>query len=734
MFTSSPAPSWRGRGVLQGLQGISQSALVGTAVGLLEGGRALSLGAGVGSAAVMSGCALLAGTVVAAALVVLASVAPMLPWPARWRRAWRETPRGLLAWRVALGAGAIAVLAAVTYRAAAYVHVAFRFNEPGPVALLLTGVVLATVIGVGAAALLVDAAVAQRLHGAPAGQVARASRWRRLGLLLAGGLAAVGLPVLVVRWTVPALNLAPVVTYAALVAGVGLVRSTAATWTTGRGWIVMAAGAGLALLFGAAGLFGSTRDAAARGAAVSTGVLSKLALQRLWALGDGDGDGYAGPGFGGADCDDGDLARSPAAIEVAGNGIDENCSGADGAVAALAPRLAAPTTPEPSALLRPNVLLISFDALRADHLGAWNYRPSVSPHLDALAARSARFSWAMTSCPSTRCAIPALLTGRYAAAISAKEEVPTLAGTLAAAGWDTATITCCERFTSDDSDLAGFALVDSSADALRQKRAGQSNSDLVVDKVVSWLGRRVAAKTTAPFFLWTHLYDPHAPYQAPRSPRRFGDRDVDRYDAEIQFADEQVGELLFELDRLALSPNTIVVVTSDHGDEFGEHGIRFHARSLFNQVIRVPLLVYLPPAQGGTAQGRVDETPVSLVDVVPTLLELARVAPPAGLNGRSLAAATRSGAPVPSRPVLTELVPDRQIERDMAAIVWKGMKAIWDREANAWSLFSLRDEADEHDLAEEPAQQATLAELRRLLGQTIDAELGALPETPPSRP
>jgi choline-sulfatase len=708
-------------------RGLVQAILVGAGVGIFEGARALLLGARLGPAAVVSGCALLAGAAVAAVLVAIAAVAPALPWPARWRQAWQETPAGLRAWRVALAAGAIAVVAAVTYRVAAYVHVAFRFNEPGPVALLLAAVVVATVVGAGAGALLVDAAVVKRLRG-EAAVGSPSSRGRRRGLLIAAALAAVGLPVLVVRWTVPALSLAPVVTYAVLVAGVGVARATA-VGPSRRGLAV----ALLALLLGGAGLFSSTRNAAARGAAVSTGVLSKLALQRLWAFGDGDGDGYAAPGYGGADCDDGDRARSPAASELAGNGIDENCSGADGAVAKLLPRTEVPAAASaPGATApRPNVLLISFDALRADHLGAWGYRRAVSPHLDALAARSARFSWAMTSCPSTRCAIPALLTGRYASAIPDDAPVPTLASSLAGAGWDTATITCCERFTAGGAELAGFELVDSSADALRQKRAGQSNADLVVDKVVRWLDRRAETKAAAPFFLWTHLYDPHAPYEAPRAPRRFGGRDVDRYDAEIQFADEQIGRLLYELDRLALAPNTIVVVTADHGDEFGEHGIRFHARSLFNQVTRVPLLVYWPPAQGGTAQGHVDATPVSLVDVTPTVLELAGVPLPVGLNGRSLAASTRTGAPAPARPVLIELVPDHQIERDMAAIVWKGLKAIWDRQANAWSLFSLRDAADERDLAEDPAHRAELAELQRLLGQALDAELGALPA--PSR-
>ncbi len=193
----------------------------------------------------------------------------------------------------------------------------------------------------------------------------------------------------------------------------------------------------------------------------------------------------------------------------------------------------------------------------------------------------------MTSCPSTRCAVAALLTGRYATTLHELPEgtaVPTLATTLAAAGWDTATITCCDRFTRSSADLAGFTLVDTSADALRQRRPGQSNGDEVVGKVLHWLERRHTAAVTAaaaataaapgaatgasppaPFFLWMHLFDAHSPYQAPSRPRRFGDSDLDRYDAEIQFADEQMGRLLPELPRLGLEASTIVVVTADRG-------------------------------------------------------------------------------------------------------------------------------------------------------------------------
>lgn len=733
-----------------------QCAVAAAVAAAFEGLRLLALDAPAGAALVAAGCAWLAALGAAGILVALAAVAPRLPWPARWRAAWRETPRPITGWRVALAATAIAVLGAVTYRVASFIHVAFRFNEAGPVALLLAGVVVAAVVLIGGGALLLDSAVVARLEASSGGGERAAAargggrRWAGRALI---AIALVAAPALIIRQTVSSLSLAPVITWSVLVAAVWLVRSAQLGARRGRALLAAAA-----LLFaaGASSLVASTRQPMARGAATGHGVLSKLALAQLWRLGDGDGDGYAAASFGGADCDDGDAARSPAAFELAGNGVDENCSGGDGAPAGRlrrvgsspAPSLDGPppapaeVPPRPEAAMagftpQPNIVLVSFDALRADHLGVWGYRRDTSPALDSLAAKGVRFSWAMTSCPSTRCAIPALLTGRYASALPHDAEVPTLASTLAAAGWDTATITCCDRFTADGPELAGFELVDSSADALRQKRAGQSNSDQVVDKIVRWLERRKAARALAaapgasgaaagrPFFLWTHFYDPHAPYQAPKAARRYGDSDLDRYDAEIRFADEQLARLLYELDRTGALANTILVVTADHGDEFGEHGIRFHARSLFNQVVRVPLVFWLPAGRSGLP--RVVETPVSLVDVMPTILELAHVPAPPGMNGHSLAAAVVEGKPAPERPVLIELVPDRQIERDLAAIVWNGAKAIWDREANAWSLYSLRDAGDSRDLVEEPARRAELAELQRLLGAALDDELGVLP-------
>jgi len=436
-------------------------------------------------------------------------------------------------------------------------------------------------------------------------------------------------------------------------------------------------------------------------------VFSRAVAHAAWSLADRDGDGYAPASAGGADCDDADPGRHPTAPEIAGNGIDENCTGSDATAASLAERAAPrPAAPAP----RHDIVVITIDALRADHLGAYGYRRPTSPSIDALAATAARFRWAMTPCPATRCAIPALATGRLPSVF--EPGAPTLAQVLRAAGWETAAITCCERFSPGVVDTDGFAHIDTSPDSVRVRRAGQANADVVADAALRWLAAR--PRGGPPFLLWLHFYDPHQPYDAPEDATRFGDRDLDRYDAEIAFADRHVGRVLAALD----PRTTIVALSADHGEEFGEHGTRFHARSLFNQAVRIPLLVRVPDAPP-----REIAEPVGLVDLMPTLLDLAGVAGPPGMNGHSLAAAIRDPrAPPPAHPVLMELVPDNVIRRDVAAVAHGTWKVIWDREANAWSLFSLADDPDdERDRAgDEPA---VFADMQRRLLDALDREL-----------
>jgi arylsulfatase A-like enzyme/predicted Zn-dependent protease len=288
---------------------------------------------------------------------------------------------------------------------------------------------------------------------------------------------------------------------------------------------------------------------------------------------------------------------------------------------------------------RPNVLLISIDTLRADRLGAYGHAAARTPQLDALAARGLRFSQATTVVPLTLPAHASLLTGTFPAFHGVRDnggfelgpEQVTLAETLQAQGYDTGAFVAAFVLDSRWGLAQGFDHYFDDFDLSKYSGVGldsvQRRGDEVVARAADWLD----GPRQSPFFAWVHLYDPHAPYDAPAEYRARFPAGLDgAYDAEVAFADAQVGELLRRLgpERLA---RTLVAVVGDHGESLGEHQEQAHGFFIYDATLSVPLILAGP----SVAPGVIDDQ-VRLVDLMPTLLELAGVSVPGAVQGRSL--------------------------------------------------------------------------------------------------
>jgi arylsulfatase A-like enzyme len=346
-------------------------------------------------------------------------------------------------------------------------------------------------------------------------------------------------------------------------------------------------------------------------------VFGKLASTvRTWSDFDGDGPSHL---FGGSDCEPFNPKIRPGKFDMPGNALDEDCSG----TAAEWPKPEPPQThPVPDAAGY-NVLLITIDALRADHVGAWGYkRHPTTPNIDALARRSLRFAEAFAPAPKTYDTLPSLITGLYPSNVGRDYrgvEVPkggTKKPYLYQISKETSLFT---EIIAQNGYATGASHGVSILRTMRldrgfeEYRANQRQAEFALD----FIDRRVVhAEKPQPFFMWLHFYSPHHPYDK-RDGFDFGDSDIDRYDSEIAFDDREVGVILDKLDNEGLSDRTIIVLTADHGEEFRDHGGTTHGFTLYRELTHVPLLIAIP-----AVEAQVVDDPVELADVVPTLCEL----------------------------------------------------------------------------------------------------------------
>jgi len=320
------------------------------------------------------------------------------------------------------------------------------------------------------------------------------------------------------------------------------------------------------------------------------------------------------------------------------------------------------TLGSPTQTDRTNILIISIDTLRADHVSCYGYKYKTTPNLDRLALQGHRFHNAYTSIPTTLPAHASLFTSLYPRQLSVSrngEKIPdgaaTLAEILQVKGYATAafisTIALNERYGLGQ----GFQIYDDIAEGT------QRPAEITITRAAEWLQDHCNDQ----FFLFVHLFDPHVPYAAPEAFRqRFHappiktppvcgfianpgqlttdliNKTIGAYDAEIAYADWAVGELLRKLEQLDLKNNTMVVVTSDHGESLGEllkrYGYAFdHGEFLYAHQLRIPMIICLPGV-AFSEKGLVHTNPVSIIDIMPTILDLLEIKPPEPIAGHSL--------------------------------------------------------------------------------------------------
>jgi arylsulfatase A-like enzyme len=390
---------------------------------------------------------------------------------------------------------------------------------------------------------------------------------------------------------------------------------------------------------------------------------------------------------------------------------------------------------------RPNVLLITLDTTRWDHLSCYGYAVKTTPAIDGMAREAVRYERAISPSSWTLPAHASIFTGmlptHHRAHFSFDENIdpekiegpmfyslhpdlPTLAEDMKTLGYRTGGIVAAPLLTAKFGFGRGF---DYYEDRLPIGKGFERDADEVSTLAISWLNEHRAADGDEPFFLFLNYFDPHSPYQPPEpwgdpdlTPEQYdlygglyedvlrGERDLTddernlllaQYDRELMFMDNEIGRLFEEMKRFDLYDSTMIIITSDHGESFGEHRLLEHGRALYEELIRVPLIVKYPSYE---KRSGVVARPVSVLGIGSTILQYAG------------SPALRSVAPPALEERGHQLI--AEIYRDISWIVGFGdrfdrdRKAIYDGDYK-W-IWDSREEHELYDVAKDPAEENNL--------------------------
>jgi len=365
-----------------------------------------------------------------------------------------------------------------------------------------------------------------------------------------------------------------------------------------------------------------------------------------------------------------------------------------------------------------NVVIVTIDTLRADHLGCYGYKHIRTPNIDALAADGVRFERAYTPVPVTLPAHTAIFTGSYPmlsgihdfSANKLNPQQPTLASALKEHAYSTAAIIGSAVLDSRFGLNHGF---DFYYDHFDFNRLLETNLDemerpgnVVADVALDWLSKNYQKK----FFLWMHLYDPHYPY---RPPPPYSQEYASRpYDGEIAFADAQVGRLLRFLKEKGLYQNTLVVLSGDHGESLGEHGEKTHGFFIYNATLQVPLIVKLPHR----TMAKQVATQVSLTDIMPTVLQILKLDIPSQVQGRSLLPLIDGKQSNEPGSLYAETFLPR------LHFNWSELRGV---ETNKYHFIDA-PKPELYDLSKDPGETQNLLPQKKAVGEEMQAKLAAL--------
>lgn len=395
---------------------------------------------------------------------------------------------------------------------------------------------------------------------------------------------------------------------------------------------------------------------------------------------------------------------------------------------------------------QPNVVFITVDTLRADHLSSWGYHLKTSPNIDKLAADGMRYENAYTVTSRTAPSHYSMFTSRYPQEHGSKLNgfaVPTSSkflflpqifqkhgyknGAFVSSWVLTSRLTKLDRF---------FDVYEEDLNRKYQTINSMRWAEDVAPEAISWMRRN----KDNPFFLWVHFFDPHSPYEfrdefevteTTGTPDHTKDRgqdavmnDVRAYNSEIKYTDHYVGQVIDAVDEMGLGENTLIVLTADHGESLGERGFQGHAHRLWESVVHVPMIMRWT---GKIEAGRVEQSKVSTIDLMPTIVDMTikkshpDAVIPTEFAGRSLSSNLLDGATLPDRVVrFVAFAGQKWIMPTWLSKLWlrdlnfplkmgyrqDDKKVVWTPEDDVLEIVGLSDDPFESH-AETPAEGST---------------------------